>query len=248
MSHGDPEDYFYNYPEEEVAALEKTAINQVLMPSFEQLVKKHIPAAKTITIGNAIPQYDFSADLEKEKEQYKIIFVGRLVKPHKRPHLLIQAFAKIAAKHPKWVVELWGEKDKTLYYKELEHYINSNNLQGRVFLKGSTNKIPEVLKTGDIFACPSAYEGFCMALAEGMSAGLPGVGYKNCPAVNELIQDGITGLLADDGADAFAEELDKLMSDKKLRITMGKNAKKAMEQYAPEKIWDKWEELLKNMK
>ena len=244
MSHGDPEDYFHTYPLEEIPAIEKSTINQVLMPSFEEHIKSHLPNAKTITIGNAIPQFDFSADLAAEKEVYKIIFVGRLTKNHKRPHLLIEAFAKLADKYQNWIVELWGAPDKKAYYLELEHLIKTNNLQSRVYLKGSTDKVPLILKDADIFAFPSAYEGFGMALAEGMSVGLPSVGYKNCPAVNELIKNEKTGILCDDGVDSLAEALEKLLNDKALRVEMGNAAKKDMEQYAPEKIWDRWEILL----
>ena len=245
MSHGDPEDYFHIYPLEEIPAVEKSTINQVLIPSFEEHIKNHLPNAKTITIGNAIPQFDFSADLSANKDFYKIIFVGRLNKNHKRPHLLIEAFAKLSSKYPNWIVELWGAPDKKAYFLELEHLIKSNNLEKKVFLKGSTDKVPQVLKDADIFAFPSAYEGFGMALAEGMSVGLPGVGFRSCPAVNELIKDGKTGILCDDGAEGLALALNKLMGNQQLRIKMGIAAKADMAEYSPQKIWDKWEDLLK---
>lgn len=247
MSHGDPEDYFHTYPVKEIPSLEKSAICQVLMPSFEQHIKNHLPNVNTITIGNAIPQFAFSADLAADKKQYKVIFVGRLTKNHKRPHLLVQAFTKLAAKYPNWILELWGVKDRATYYKELEHMISSANLSDRIFIKGATDKVPEKLREADIFAFPSAFEGFGMALAEGMSVGLPAIGYKNCPAVNELIKDGETGFLCEDGVEPLAEALDKLMGDRELRIKMGKAAKADMAQFAPEKIWDHWEELMEKV-
>ena len=203
-----------------------------------------MPNVKTITIGNAIPQFNFSADLDAEKEQYKIIFVGRLAKAHKRPHLLIDAFSTLAAKYPNWIVELWGAVDSKTYYKELQMSIKSKNLSDRVFFKGSTNDVPSQLREADILAFPSAYEGFSLALGEGMSAGLPAVGYKNCPSVNEVIIDGENGFLCDDGSEAFAKALDRLMGDKALRVRLGKAAKQSMAAYAPEKIWDQWEELI----
>ena len=244
MSHGDPEDYFQFYPEESVQAVAESTVNQVLLPSFEQHIKNHLPNANVVTIANAIPQYECSADLDTDKKIYKIIFVGRLTKNHKRPHLLIQAFSEIAEKYPDWILELWGAKEREIYYKELEYLIKKSRLQNRVFLKGTTNQVQDVLKQADIFAFPSAYEGFGMALAEGMSMGLPSVGYKNCPAVNELIKDGINGFLCDDGVEPFARALDKLMEDKELRIKMGKTAKDDMAQYAPEHIWSQWEQLI----
>lgn len=243
MSHREQKDY---YDEKERFALEHSAIYQVLVPSFEKYINKILPKVKTTTIGNAIPQDDYCVDLTKDKETYKIIFVGRLTKNHKRPQILIEAFAKLADKHPNWSVELWGQTFRKSFYNELQDMIKGNNLQDRVYLKGTSNNIPEVLKKADIFAFPSEYEGFGMALAEGMCVGLPAVGYKSCVGVNELILDGKNGFLCDDGVEAFAQALDKLMSDKNLRITMGKAAKESMKQFAPENIWDKWEELLKN--
>lgn len=247
MSHGDPEDYFHIYPVKEIPALRKSAVCQVLMPSFEAHIKNHLTDTKTITIGNAIPQFNFSADLVADKKQYKVIFVGRLTKNHKRPHLLVQAFTKLAAKYPNWILELWGAKDRATYYKELEHMISSANLSDRIFIKGATDKVPEKLREADIFAFPSAFEGFGMALAEGMSVGLPSIGYKSCSAVNELIKDGETGFLCDDGVEPLAQALDKLMGDKDLRVQMGKAAKADMAQFAPEKIWNQWEELMKKV-
>lgn len=247
MSHGDPADYFRVYPKISVEAVGKSTVNQVLLPSYVKAVTDHFPQAETVAIGNAIPQFPYCADLAAKKEQYKIIFVGRLAKGHKRPHLLIEAFSQVAAKYPNWTLELWGAKDRAAYYKELEHLIKAAHLENRVFLKGTTNQVPEKLREADIFAFPSAFEGFGMALAEGMSVGLPAIGYKNCPAVNELIKDGVDGLLCDDGAEPLAKALDTLMGNQNLRVQMGKAAKADMAQYAPKQIWDQWEALMERV-
>lgn len=247
MSHGDPEDYFHTYPKAEIPALELSAVCQVLLPSFAQHILTHLPNAKTIVIGNAIPQYEEQADLAAEKMQYKILFLARLSKNHKRPHLLIEAFAKIADEFPNWIVELWGAEDGKAYYKELQLMIKKHGLEDRVFLKGATKDVPSVLKEGDIFAFPSAYEGFGLSLGEAMSMGLPAVGYKSCSAVNELIEDGKNGFLCEDGIDDFAAKLAKLMADAPLRIALGAYARQSMQQYAPQRIWDSWEELMRKL-
>ena len=245
MSHREPKDY---YDDKEIYALEHSAVYQVLVPLFERYINKILPKVKTVTIGNAIHQFDFRANLAAEKEQYKIVCVGRLGRNDKRQHLLIEAFAKIANKHTNWIVELWGSKQGNSYYTELQQTIKRHYLQNRVFLKGTSNNVPEVLKNADIFAFSSKSEGFGMALAEGLGAGLPAVGFKSCAGVNELIVDGKNGYLCDDGIEAFATALDKLMNDKSLRVVMGKSAKESMEQFSAQNIWDKWELLLKDVK
>ena len=248
MSHGDTSDYFQTCPKEELPALEKSAVVQVLVPSFERPIKEHLPKVKTVVIGNAIPQYEEQADLSVEKDTYRIVFTGRLAKGHKRPHLLIEAFAGLAKDFPNWTVELWGAVDGKAYYKELQMIISKNKLENQVFLKGTTDDVKAVLQGGDVFAFPSAYEGFGMSLAEGMSMGLPAIGYKNCSGVNELITDGVDGYLCEDCVDDFRDKLRKLMSDRGLRVAMGKQACIAMKAYAPEKIWDTWENLLERFK
>lgn len=84
-------------------------------------------------------------------------------------------------------------------------------------------------------------------MTEAMSAGLPVVAYRSCPAVNELVKDGETGLLVGDGVDALAEGLKKLMGDERLRKQMGRAAHETMKEFAPEKIWDQWEVLMKDV-
>lgn len=245
MSHGDPEDYFHFYPKAEIPALEKSAVCQVLLPSFAQHLKNHLPNVKTVVIGNAIPQYDVKADLTAKKDTYKIIFVGRLSKNHKRPHLVIEAFAGLADAFPNWNVELWGAEDGKAYYKELQLLIKAKHLEHRVFLKGTTNNVAEVLQQGDIFAFPSAYEGFSLALGEAMSMGLPSIAYNSCESVLGMIENGKTGILCNDGVLPFQDALKNLISKQDLRVYIGNNARESMKNFSPDVIWNTWEALLK---
>ena len=109
---------------------------------------------------------------------------------------------------------------------------------------GVTNDSKAVLKKAAIFAFPSAYEGFPLALTEAMAAGLPCIGLKSCLAVSQLVEDNKTGILTDQSVGKIAIALERLIRDEKLRVRLGMNAEKSMEAYAPGKIWDQWEELL----
>ena len=77
--------------------------------------------------------------------------------------------------------------------------------------------------------------------------GLPLIGYRSCVSVAELIEDGVNGLLAADGAEALAEKMAVLMRDRNLRVKMGYASRASMRAYAPEIIWTKWENLMQEV-
>ena len=233
-------------PAGEIAALEKSAAVHVQLEDDMADMKKFCPRARVVCIPNAVPQYDRQADLAAEKSVHTIIHAGRMNKEQKRQHILVDAFARVAGDFPDWQVELWGGGNESgaAYAEELRRQIHECGLDGRVLLKGEIRHILDEYVKGDIFCFPSAYEGFPNALAEAMSAGLPPAAFRSCSGVPSLIRDGENGLLADDGAEALAGALRKLMGNKELRVRMGQRARDSMKAYAPEIIWDKWEKLL----
>ena len=62
-----------------------------------------------------------------------------------------------------------------------------------------------------------------------------------------MIEDGKTGILCADGVQPFQDALQSLMQDRKLRVEIGRNARVAMKSFAPDVIWDKWENLLEGI-
>ncbi len=111
-------------------------------------------------------------------------------------------------------------------------------------LPGSTDEVLEVYQCASICAFPSKSEGFPLALGEAMTCGLPAVGFKSCTGVNELIEDGVNGLLAED-RDDFTAKLGLLMSDQALREKLGQRAHEDIKKYAGTKIWPQWLQLVK---
>lgn len=244
MLHNDPDEIFRGSPAEERKALEKSAAIQVLLPSFISKAKKYLHYDHFIAIPNAVSAPHVTADHLAKKDKYTITCVGRLTGRTKRQHLLIEAFARLSKDHPDWQVKLWGDTYDKPYVASLKSKIKKYGLEKQVFLCGTTKDMDAVWKETDIFAFPSHHEGFGLALAEAMCCGIPAVGYRSCPAVNELIQSGGTGLLVEEGASALAEGLKKLMESPVLRERFGKNAQMAAEMYRPEIVWGKWEEKI----
>ena len=244
MLHGYPTTYFSPLiPEAIKSATAASDVVQVLRPEFVDVALSILPSATVDVIPNYVPQFTISADLGS----HTIINVGRF-DPVKRQDLLVKAFALVKDQFPSWKLELWGETHINPSFTDtVKTLIKKNGLEDCVRLCGTTDNIPLQLKNASIFAFPSEFEGWGLALTEGMSMGLPAIGCKECPAVNTLIRDGKNGLLCDDTPESLAEALSKLMCDESLRIRFGNVAKEDMKEYAPERVWDQWENLLRSL-
>ena len=247
MSHGNPEDYFEFYPVLSLEAVKRSDVNQVLLPSFKKILEEHLPNNKIVVIGNVVPQFTNQVDLTIPKDVHKILFIGRLAKGHKRPHLLIEAFSKVADQFPNWIVELWGADENKAYKAQLELMIKQANLTNRILFKGITRDVESVLSTGDIYAMMSSAEGFGLSMAEAMSKGLPVIACDTWLGVSDMIQNDYNGILVKDNPTDIAQGLQKLMSDNNLRARLGNNASYFVKRFAPDIIWSQWEDLLNDM-
>lgn len=224
-------------------SFEQVNTYQVLMDSFKSHIDPFFEAKNIVRIANPVKQYAEGEMVDLSKEKKRIIYVARIEKHIKRPHLLVEAFAKIAKDYPDWKVEIWGMSKYPAYEREIKNLIAQNKLEEQVALMGYSTDVEGLYRSADIHAFPSSCEGFSLAIADAMSIGLPHIGFKDAHSVNEIIVDGHNGFLAED-VDEFAQKLKILMEDKELRIKFGANAHKDMAAYAPEILMDEWENLL----
>ena len=225
----------------------KVTIYQVLMPSFVNKARKLIDT-KICYIPNVVKPVpdNETADLAADKKIYKITMIGRIDKNQKRPLIAIKSFLKIASRFRNWELHLYGPITDQQYKKEIDEYIRIYDIHHQVIYKGITSNPMNILHNTDIFAFPSAYEGFGLSLTEANSMGVPAVGFATAPAVNEIIKNNITGFLVEDEKE-FTEKLAILMENKALRIQMGKAAHRAMDEYSPNIVWGKWSQLLNKL-
>lgn len=226
-----------------LSLMKKVSLCQVLLSGFVELIKPYYNG-KVVVIPNSIPQNDnnFICKYDNDNRKHIIINVARIT-PVKNQELLIKSFSKIANKYPNWEINIWGNTDKK-YKAKLDILINELELNNKVVFKGITNQVLEELKNADIFAFPSLFEGFGLALGEAMSVGLPSIGLKIAPAVNELIINNKNGILTENNEDDFAKNLEKLILDANLRKKLGIKAKELVKNYTPEKIVSMWEDLI----
>jgi glycosyltransferase involved in cell wall biosynthesis len=217
---------------------------QVLNESYVDALAGCIEARQIVSIPNAIVQIPPAERTDLAIEKKRIIYIARLDRKGKRQHILVEAFAAASTNIPGWSLEFWGLDKGSPYKQELLEQAASLGVGDQVRFMGYHPRIQEVYRCADIHAFPSSNEGFSLALSDGMAMGLPGLGFQDCPFVNEIIKDGSNGFLAKDNVD-FAGQLERLMRDQPLRIRLGEQAARDMEPYAPEKVASQWDGLIR---
>lgn len=210
MFHQSPRVVMRHLTPEDRTTLEKVACVQVLMPSDVSFVEQRVKCRNIICIPNTVKISGFVSTLRN----HKILHVGRFSKGDKRQHILIGAFHLLQKDFPDWKLEFWGgTSDQNSYERECYELVQKYHLEERVQFKGTTHDVPEKLSQGSIFAFPSSEEGMGIALVEAMEVGLPAVGFRSYHAVNEIIQNGVNGILCEDGVEPFSEALRTLMEN-----------------------------------
>lgn len=84
------------------------------------------------------------------------------------------------------------------YFNLVSNYIRKKNLSNKVKIvidSESVESMPQVFLNCDLCVLPSHIEGLGIVLLEAMAAGVPVVG-SNTFGINEIVQDGVNGLLA----------------------------------------------------
>ena len=93
------------------------------------------------------------------------------------------------------------------------------------------DKMPSIYQNADILLFPTVREGFGLAAAEAMACGLPVVA-TNCSSLPELIDERKGGFLCPLGdVDVFADKINLLASDSRLRREMGAYNRAKIEKY-----------------
>jgi len=203
---------------------------------FDETVKK-----KSVVIHNSVnvPQEKYPIPTEREK---RIVNVGRLY-PQKNQRLLIDAFAKVSKVFPDYVLEIYGDG---VLHDELQHQINSLQLQDKVHLKASRTNIWDCIYKASLFVLTSDYEGMPNALMEAMALGLPCIATDCRPGgARTLIEDGVNGFIVPlQDINKLTEKIEYLLSHPDVAERMAKNARMLQETHGDKEIFDQWDNFL----
>lgn len=178
------------------------------------------------------------------RKNYASVAIGRLV-PQKGFDLLLDAFSRVAGRHPEWSLTIIG---KGPLRDQLEAQARSLGLTGRVEFLGELLDPFSVLRAADLFVFSSRFEGFGNALVEAMACGLPAISFDCVAGPSDIIRDGIDGILVPpQDAGALAAAMDRLMGDNDERARLASRAPEVQARFSLERILKLWDELFEEI-
>ncbi len=176
------------------------------------LLDMGMPAQRTLAIPNGIclAGYAGAKEIPFDQREPQIVMAARFA-GQKDHATLLRAFARLHAQglRPRLLLAGTGgnrhEKAARALCAELE-------LQDQVQFLGHVPDLPRLLMRSRITVLSSHYEGFGLAIAEGMAAGCAAIG-TDVPGIRTLIRNGVDGLLVPHAdAAALADAIARLLT------------------------------------
>jgi glycosyltransferase involved in cell wall biosynthesis len=195
-------------------------------------------ADRVAVIGNPVEMAAPSPTLARTSE---IVAIGRLV-AQKGLDVLLRAFARVAARHPKWRLVILGEGPERSALQALAAQLG---IADAVELAGQVRDVRLRLRRAAVFASSSRFEGFPNALLEAMAEGTAIVATDCRSGPAEILRDCPEAILvpvADDAA--LADALATMLDDAERRHACGRSAQRCVASHAPAVITDAWESVL----
>jgi glycosyltransferase involved in cell wall biosynthesis len=170
--------------------------------------------------------------------------VGRLVAV-KRYDMMLDALAIVRRSIP---ASLWVCGDGPVR-KDLERQTDRLRLGDAVQWMGFTDNPYAVIRSADLYVLASDYEGSPNSLIEAQGLGLAAVSTRCDYGPDEIISDGVSGLLTPPGnAKDFADAIVSLLSDGKKRALFGIRAKESTRhKFALQPTIDRWHAVLQSV-
>ena len=207
--------------------------------------KEDYERAKTFKAGKVCYVPGVGIDLKKfnagyvNKEQkrkeigvsandFVLLSVGELI-PRKNHEVVIRALSVLKQldklSHIEYVICGRG-----VYEADLKKLAEGLDVAEHVHFLGYRNDISEICNCADLFVFMSHQEGLPVALMEAMACGLPAV-CSNIRGNTDLIEDGVTGLLANNTPEEVAESISEMKNDTALRNRVASAALQKIKQF-----------------
>lgn len=173
-------------------------------------------------------------------DDFVLLSVGELI-PRKNHEVVIRALSVLKQldklNHIEYVICGRGA-----YETDLKKLAEGLDVADHVHFLGYRNDISEICNCADLFVFMSHQEGLPVALMEAMACGLPAV-CSNIRGNTDLIEDGVTGLLANNTPEEVAQSISKMKSDTTLRNRVASAALQKIKQFDLSSVEDEMSKI-----
>ncbi len=165
-----------------------------------------------------------------------ILFVGQL-KYRKGFDVLADAMPLVVQEYPDASFIFVGHNPR--HEPALRGICRANGTEQNLLIAGRVSEEEKIrlFRECSVYVLPTRYEGFGLPLLEAMAAGCPVVSSK-IPVVDEIIQDGSNGLLAElESPESLASKINQVLDDRELRGRLVQNGRRTVrERYDEESL------------
>ena len=171
---------------------------------------------------------------------YRIIAHASNFRPVKRIEEMVGAFVALRRRMPA-VLVLCGDGPEL---PKAEHLARELGIKDDLRVLGQQDRLEAILQAADLFLLPSRAESFGLAALEAMACGCPVLGYR-AGGLPEVVADGVSGILCDEGKDVCLGALAAdLLADEPRYRAMRVAARAQAERFAESKVVDHYERML----
>ena len=210
-------------------------ITEDLMPRYGLFNRNYIP-------NFVAPKWlDANPGVAQTKSPY-FLWYGRLDDSVKDISFLMESFAMSQSMDQGFTLVIMGSGPDG---QKLQQKAEALKIKSSVtFLPFDPS--PQALIKGAKCVClTSHYEGFPMALLEALSLGTPVISLDILSGPNELIKDGVNGLLVGErNSRIFAQAIDNLCLDQAFYQKLKANARLSVEAYGAPAVYRQWKDLI----
>ena len=163
---------------------------------------------------------------------------------------ILESFIACAPDFPDWTLKLNGSGDDEIV-RQMHDFLETLEpaLAKRIVVGGPLNsqQVLEAYVEASLTIGASDFEGAPMALQEAMRVGTPMVSYPSCWALRDVLPQ--VGYLAQErSVEALTEQLRIAMSDDAQRAEKSERCLQKAQEYTPEHIVRRWEEVFASIK
>lgn len=217
-------------------------LSQHYIDNFVKELKAPELSSKIIAINN--PNTFDVVDIDYKTKRNEVLFVGRIYELSKNIHDLLDAWKQIEKIDATWKLRIVGDGPDL---QRLKAYVSCSGIRNVIF-EGHQTDVAKYYASAKIFVMTSIYEGWGMVLTEAMANGCAVCCYDSFGAVNDLIEDNISGFIVPKfNTRLLSDKIQLLMRDSNLCAEMGNRGSKHIRQFSSERIVNEWNNLMTNI-